>query len=275
MMHLQDFISFISVKRQPVREYNPSSSPIIGANSRDCDIYLAPGTEYEFGFKNQCYKRRRVNIFIDGTKAVDSLIIDAWQHLHLERFFDTDKKFMTALKGDSRVSDPTNSSIGKIRIEVYKEDVPDRIEPAVKTSGGVLLGNPRNTPRNKGGMRGGMRSNSGLLRSMDYSAGGSADFQTPTATVYSCSAEPTLGITEQIAPSSLPSNLATIEGGKSNQKLVTVTWGGDNVQSLQVFNFNLLEKNAELQNLTHKFCTSCGTKSDLNHNFCAKCGKKF
>lgn len=281
-MHLQDFITFISVKRQPVREYNPSSSSLIGINNhRNCDIYLAPGTEYEFGFKNQCDKRRRIDIYIDGTKVVDSLIIGRWQQLYLERFFDTDKKFMTAVKGDSRVSDPTSKDIGKIRIEVYKENTPDYIEPAVKTSGGAYLGDhPSNKKRMRGGIPPRMRNgSSGILRGADL--GSSADYQAPTSMVYSCQVnDPVLGFNspveqEVIAPSSLPSNLATIEGSKSNQKLISVTWEGDDIKSLQVFNYNLLEKNAELQNLTHKFCTSCGNKSELNHKFCAKCGKKF
>lgn len=240
MMHIEDFIVFISVNKKPIREYNI----ITGLSSRSSNIYLNPGTEYEFGFKNRCNSRRRLNITIDGSVVAESLIVDKWSDVTLDRFMDTDNKFMTALKNDSRVSDPTNKEIGKIEIEVFKET--------------------------------GIRPNLGILRSIPsvinyppppvvtFPYQPQTDFNVPYCQITTSSGEQTPA----------QNNLATIEGSQSNQTFITTTWNSDEFGSI-VFRYNLFEKNAKLHNNTHKFCTSCGYKNELNNKFCPKCGNKF
>ncbi len=250
MMHLLDFITYISTAGQPVREYDAKT----GFNERSCNIYLPPGTEYAFGFKNNSDSRRRVDITIDGSKTIDSLIVNKFTTVDLERFFDTNKKFMTAVKGDSRVADPTNPDIGKIKIEVYREYEPPK-------------------PRPRSNLRGQKRGG-GILRGCEseptYGAVGGSSMD------YSCEHIPVLGVPTLPNPTVLmASSLATVEGNESNQKLISTHWNGDVIGESLVFWYNILEKNAELQSLTHKFCTSCGNKCELNHRFCAKCGVRF
>jgi hypothetical protein len=236
MMHIEDFIVFISVNKKPIREYNI----ITGLSSRSSNIYLNPGTEYEFGFKNRCNSRRRLNITIDGSVVAESLIVDKWSDVTLERFMDTDSKFMTALKNDSRVSDPTNKEIGKIEVEVFKET--------------------------------GIRPNLGILRScpppqINYpSVPSQIDYSVPYCQ-WSTSSMP-------VAQTPVQNNLATIEGNQSNQTFITTTWNSDEFGSI-VFRYNLFEKNTRLHNNTHKFCINCGNKNELNNKFCPKCGNKL
>lgn len=236
-MHLDDFISFISTAKKPIREYNVRT----GENMRSCDIYLPPDTEYEFGFKNNSFSRRRIDIFIDGTKSIDSLIIDRYTSISLERFFDTNKKFMTATKGNSKVSDPSNPDIGKIRIEVHHE-----------------WKDPQPIIANRG-------FHHGILRGCDALYNSPAILTAPC-----CCTAPTSGAIEL---SSSVQNLATVEGNESNQKLIQTNWDGDTGEML-IFNYDLLEKNCGAD-VIHKFCTSCGNKCELNHKFCSKCGKKI
>lgn len=257
-MHMSDFVTFISTNHQPVREYDVKT----GVKERSCSIYLPPGTEYEFGFKNDSNSRRRVDISIDGTKTIDSLIIDRFTSINLERFFDTNKKFMTALKSDGRVSDPSNPDIGKIKIEVYREYEP----PKPKPSRTCLRGNI-GAPRGSKGSGPGVP----ICAGSSLTGGGISDEACYSAQY----TEQTLGMLSAMDASFQPSSLATVEGNKSNQQLIHTHWNGDVNGELLVFWFTILEKNAELQSITHKFCTSCGMKCELDHRFCAKCGKRF
>lgn len=253
-----DFVTFISTNHQPVREYDVKS----GSKERSSSIYLPPGTEYEFGFKNNSNSRRRVDISIDGTKTIDSLIIGSFTSINLERFFDTNKKFMTALKSDGRVADPSNPDIGKIKIEVYREYEPPKPKPRTMLRGGVR-GSKGSEPVIRSCLRGCEPTGGAIPDSACYSA--------------SFDAGPTLGMNQITTTDASwqPSSLATVEGNKSDQQLVHTHWNGDVHGELLVFWFTILEKNAELQSLTHKFCTSCGMKCELDHRFCAKCGKRF
>jgi len=255
-MHLKDFITYISTAGQPVREYDAKT----GFNERSCSVYLPPGTEYAFGFKNNSDSRRRIDISIDGTKTIDSLVVNKFTTIDLERFFDTNKKFMTAVKGDSRVADPTNPDIGKIKIEVYREYEPPkpRTRTLMRQRGGGVLRGCEPTYGAGGSSASGSSINDLVLGSSSYSAQiGDPTLELPQSTLLAAS------------------SLATVEGKESKQKLVSTHWNGDTVGEILVFWYNILEKNAELQSLTHKFCTSCGNKCELNHRFCAKCGVRF
>jgi hypothetical protein len=242
-MHLDDFITFISTAKKPVREYNVRT----GETMRGCDIYLPPDTEYEFGFKNNSFSRRRVDIFIDGTKTIDSLIVDRYTEINLERFFDTNKKFKTATKGNSKVSDPTNPEIGKIRIEVHREFKKD----------------PVYIPTRRIAFH-----HSTLRGCSSKPCSYSTEIGTLSASSYINPVEQDLSLCD-----AQPSNLATVEGNESGQKLIKTSWDGDTGELL-VFNYNLLEKSCGTD-VTHKFCTSCGNKCELNHKFCSKCGSRI
>ena len=260
MMHQVDFVTYISTAGKPVREYDAKT----GFNERSCSIYLPSGTEYAFGFKNNSESRRRIDITIDGSKTIDSLIVNKFTTIDLERFFDTNKKFMTAVKGDSRVADPTNPDIGKIKIEVYREYEPPKYKARTN-----LMGQRR---RCGGGVLRGCEPTLGLVSGSSGDTPESRGIE-PTV-VYSCHVDnPILELPESTLLAA--SSLATVEGKESKQKLVTTHWNGDVHGELLTFWYNILEKNAELQSSTHKFCTSCGNKCELNHRFCAKCGVRF
>lgn len=120
-MHIKNFVVCIKANNTILREYKSDKND--DTNYRHRKIYIPYDTEYKFLFKNQSYKRKNVEIFIDGS-AVGEWIISPNSHVELERFLESNRKFKVVDPlgpNGSEVADPTNKNNGDITIKVWDE----------------------------------------------------------------------------------------------------------------------------------------------------------
>jgi hypothetical protein len=128
MMHYQNtIITISSLKGEVYREYNHCRE----GNESNSIIYIPWDSEYRLNFKMPDFKRRRLELYIDGTLVTKDLIVS--NGTFLERFIDSDKRFKFVSLNHPSVTDPTASDISLIKAILYKEK--ERIQvPLVEKS---------------------------------------------------------------------------------------------------------------------------------------------
>ena len=228
MMHFEQYVVAVTDSNgKAFREFDPERL----SQGRKSKIYIPYDSEYKIGIKNNSDRRAKLTIDLDGTSisGIGGLILDAHAHEYIERFVDVAKKFRFVRKNDERVSDPTNSENGILKIRVEKEYVPYTISTYppnptyIYTIPAVYPMNPPspswNTP-----LCGGAGNNTPM--------GGNV-------VNYSCSSIETKGlcnfnsgVLRGVSSRGLNKTLlneeagATVEGGNSSQTFGSTTWNG-------------------------------------------------
>lgn len=96
----------------------------------DGTVLIPFGSEYALRLKNKLRKRAVTDVFIDGRKAAEGIVIPANGTVDLERFVENGqlsegKKFKLVRVDDTRVEQPNDSENGIIEVNFYPEkDVP-------------------------------------------------------------------------------------------------------------------------------------------------------
>jgi hypothetical protein len=120
MMHYEQYVVAITNPNgKAYREFDPERL----SNGRKSKIYLPFDSEYKILIKNNSDRRAKLTIDLDGTSisGIGGLVLDAYKTESIERFVDVAKKFLFVRKNDERVSDPSNSENGILRVKIEKE----------------------------------------------------------------------------------------------------------------------------------------------------------
>lgn len=238
MMHAaHSVISISDLRGKTFREFDHHRE---GLRSQ-ARVVIPFGTEYRFNFRFSDGRRRRIEMSIDGANVARDLIVTSG--CSLERFMDSDKRFMIAPVNAPGVADPGSSDNGRVEITLWAE----------KTR-------PRDPMHSV--LRGMMGSGGG------YSAhGSSADYSSDVlkdTDVFSA-----MSMSVGAGPADQPA--ATVEGSISSQQFGSTTWNGSEGEP-EVFVFYLRGRAAETSPL---YCGSCGTRfPDETAKFCSACGAK-
>lgn len=282
-MHRNSFVVslYSAHDNKPLKEYANSTQDNDLLQSRSRDVFIPPGVEYYFQFKNYEPIRRKVIIEIDGAKIGEWIIASGTKnnpHIDkLERYLESNRKFKTAKVDDPAVADPNNSQNGKVRVTVVNEAT------ALST-----LSNPYYIqsqpwpgfnpyfPNNPTWVGDNLRTTmvGGVLASDSLS-------------VYTCQANATLGAigargpecscgeTKSIQTSSPNAPVGTVEGSVSNQQFDSTYWYGD-FGTPMVFEFNLKEPTnvGQIPWNQATFCPQCGNRVVKDARFCHVCGRQ-
>ena len=123
MMHFEQYVVAITDSNgKAFRDFEPERL----SQGRKSKVYIPFDSEYKILIKNSSDRRAKLTIDLDGTSisGIGGLIMAAHTNEFIERFVDVAKKFRVVRKNDERVSDPTNSENGILKIRIEKEYVP-------------------------------------------------------------------------------------------------------------------------------------------------------
>lgn len=211
-------------------------------------VYLKDGTEFQIELCNDSNVTVAAQISINGELQPSSLVLNPHQHIYLDRFFNSDKKFKfnTFMTGNDDI-DTLKKIIdrnGKIEISFYEEDISLYNNIQCHTT-----------------------SITGLYT---YTSG-------DISVKYGDS---------NISKPSIPNEIETgrvEEGSKSNQKFESVykTWVKF---PFKVVNLHIMPESAMQMNMysnvikvdkLRSYCSTCGRKIKSGWNYCPGCGNKY
>jgi hypothetical protein len=285
MMHYDGTI--VTVRQLPsgnvCREYQHNR---VGEKSQST-VTLDFDSEFALGFKFTDSVRRRLELWIDGAKVTDSIILDG--ESLLERFHDSKKRFKFVRSSHEAVADPTSSDNGDVIIKLWKE----KADPNWVTLPQVRKSVPTAPPsfRHTGG-GGATRNLSGWAppgvytsHAFDNKLGsvgplgprGSAghtgmlasDVVMCSATSYGSSTLDSLIVPDMAV---IGEAGATVEGSNSQQTFDTTYWRGDATTEPQLFTFRLRGRDTKA---IPGLCQACGTHNTAHAKFCVECGTKI
>jgi hypothetical protein len=228
MMHHEDVVvTIVDSNKKPIRELEIDKLN----NGRKCKVILPFDSEYKFLIKNNCDTRIKLDIDIDGTNITnDGFIVNAYQNYYLERFLNSSEKFRFVRKNNEKVSDPTNSENGIIKVLVSKE-----IKPQTKYTFAPYYN----------------QINSNIF------IGGYPYIGTANQDLYSSNLCPPIFVNECDYSNiqcrsceSISEAGATVGGSHSNQQFATTEWNGDHgIESTFIFVLRGLDdsKNKKLE----------------------------
>lgn len=221
-------------KHSNFREFNHSKFEADGVPTSKAEVFLAFGTEWAIKFKFTDSIRRRLELWIDGSKVTDKLILA--NEALLERFQDSNKRFKFVEANNPAVADPTSTENGKVLIKLWKE-VP---APSVFYAPGRII------PWRPDGDGWQIHPSWFGPTCADLSLGASAS---STLLQVNCSATG-----------------ATVEGSISSQVFDSTTWRGDLEGSCEIYIYQISGVESDLRakyvgnKLQPNFCPHCGTK---------------
>lgn len=233
---------------------NPETYITINGNRRKNDngnVYLKDGDEYQFEFFNPSTHTLGIKISIDNELISKShLVIKPGQRIHLDRFIDTNKKFLyKTYKVDANNTSVDNAIKynGKIEVSFYKE----------KQNTSFLTNNNSYNTLNLQGLN--------LFNS-------STDIIGTTAN-YACLDNLNVGFDN--INNSFKETGKTEEGTISNQifDVINIKFEYNPYFTFNCMLLPLSSKPIETKDLV-QHCTECRTKYDKKDNFCRKCGTK-
>ena len=231
MMHFEQYVVAVTDSNgKAFREFDPERL----SQGRKSKVYIPFDSEYKILIKNNSDRRAKLTIDLDGTSisGIGGLILDAHAHEYIERFVDVAKKFRFVRKNDERVSDPTNSENGILKIRVEKEYVPYTIsvyppQPTwVYTIPAVYPVNPPASPYWNTPMCGGAGNNTPLGSVNNVCSYSCSSIETKTSGDFNS------GVLRGVSSRGLNKTLlneeagATVEGGNSSQTFGSTTWNG-------------------------------------------------
>ena len=120
MYHSKIALAITSPTNKPYKEYNYQK---LHENCKKSDVILPFDSEYKILIKNENKNRLKLDIDLDGSFITSSggLIVPGNQSTFLERFIETDKKFLFVRKSHEAVQDPSNVENGLLTIKVELE----------------------------------------------------------------------------------------------------------------------------------------------------------
>lgn len=244
MMHAaHSVISISDLRGKTFREFDHHRE---GLRSQ-ARVVIPFGTEYRFNFRFSDGRRRRIEVSIDGANVARDLIVTSG--CSLERFMDSDKRFMIAPVNAPGVADPGSSDNGRVEITLWAEKIKPRDPWAaiLRSAGGGNYGIAKGSAADLG---------SGYVGAPAYQGPGDVQFSAMSMSVGA-------------GPADQPA--ATVEGSISSQQFDSTTWAGSE-GGPEVFIFHLRGRAAETSPL---YCGSCGARfPDEGAKFCSACGAK-
>lgn len=223
-MHYEQYVVAVTdTNGKSFREFESEKT----YNGRKSKVFLPFDSEYKLLIKNNSDRRIKLSIDIDGTTVSGrGLIMNAYETDSIERFVDVARKFKFVRKNDERVSDPTSTDNGFLKIKIEKELAPNNVfnfvEPEVKTSGGIF---PKDRETSTWI---GTNMNSSITTTVcNYSSG-------PISHTHKCSfagGRSIMGPRRASSGEKIKSLLneqsgATVEGNTSSQVFTTTVWNG-------------------------------------------------
>ena len=100
------------------REYNYTK---LTDNGKKVDVILPFDQPYSIYCKNDNKNRIKLSIDIDGSIITNGFIVNANSNYYLDRFIDSDKKFLFVRKNHPQVALPSSEENGLLTIKVEKE----------------------------------------------------------------------------------------------------------------------------------------------------------
>lgn len=264
MMHRDNCVVTVRKDGKPLREFDHSKD----TNS---SVVLIPfGSEYQLGIKVLDGVRRRIEITIDGTEVVSSLVLRPGENV-IDRFQDVAKKFKFVRQNSPEVQDPSNPSNGAIVVKVWRENgvtfvpaVYHRQDPwydgAQTYGGGATTYGP--TFISGGSITcGAIRSSEIRCSSIDANAFSVSSLAMPTSAL-------------RAVKSNLGEAGATVEGDKSHQTFGNTYWLGD-LGEPTVFTILLRGKDEVPTSTRETLCVQCSTPNPMTAKFCCECGLRI
>lgn len=228
MMYYEEIVAVLcDSNKKPLRELDSQKQD----NGRKTKVFLPFDSEYQILIKNNCEKRIKLKIDIDGTNVSgNGLIMAAHSNDFIERFVDIAKKFKFVRSSHEGVSDPTNLENGVIKIRCVKEKEP--------TYGGIVIREEHHHHHHNSWTYGWPNRTFYDHQPLYYSS----DMMSRNIGGVLCSSNLTASTHDTNAlytacNASLESG-ATVEGEKSNQEFTSTFWRGDEDKEF-VFTFNL------------------------------------
>lgn len=252
MMHNHNVVvALTDTKNKPYREYRYEK---LHENCKKSDVILPYDQSYKILIKNQNSCRLKMEVDIDGSiiTGAGGLVLNSHCQEYIERFIDSDRKFLFVRKTDEKVSDPSNKENGLLTIKIEKEKTVFHIVntsyehflipkwvPLYRENRPYWMDTP--TCGGWGGVSGSV-SDMSQSQNMNYSSENS----------HLCASN---GIGHSLNQCFFSSkNLevgATVEGEKSNQTFSSTYWAGSEGDAV-IFQFKMLGKDPKLSDKDEK-----------------------
>lgn len=227
MMHYEQYV--VAITNPNGKAYREFESERL-LNGRKSKVYLPFDSEYKILIKNNSDRRVKLTVDLDGTSisGMGGLILDAYNTESLERFVDVAKKFLFVRSNDGRVSDPSSSDNGILKIKMEREYA----FPSFLTTTTVWT-EPRYIINNFDSMHytsvNALYASNQPIGVCKSDLAGAAPSCESSQANYSCHiSRPDTSIRGLVGNKQLLNEVAgaTVEGGDSSQKFETTTWAG-------------------------------------------------
>lgn len=226
MMHFEEVVvTLVDTQNKPFRELNSQRAD----RGRKCEVYAQADTEYKFLVKNNTDKRIKVDIDIDGSSVSgNGLILGPHSSEYIERFVDIDRKFKTSLVTGEGVADPTSPENGIIKVRVHKEKFTEISLPVT-----IINHHHHHDLWWNNDQRNNLYYGTKHYTSPDVVYGGVlrgvSSRGVSDSVIGTTSDTKGLNTVSYSASLNVPKveNLATVEGGMSDQKFTSTIWNGD------------------------------------------------
>ena len=287
----QDFLK-LAVNKSILKEYQTAKS--------NRTVYLKNGTEFQLQLFNPLTFTICADIYINGEKIPNSLVIKPGQRVWLERYLDRAKKFLYETYEVENGNDAVEAAIknnGLIQVKFYKEDInkntyKDSLTTTVSSNIDTFRWSDFNDCQvyRSASISSGKTNDSFTTYTSDVTA---KAFSQPTVSTVLYSSldmitEPLLSATcdccvQNTAATTINYDVRDTketgrvqEGSKSNQLLHHSDLEFSNwsfrTEYIQILPES--EKPYTASDLQKIYCTECGRKLNPKHKFCPYCGTK-
>lgn len=294
----QDFLK-LAVNKSILKEYQTAKS--------NRTVYLKNGTEFQLQLFNPLTFTICANIYINGEKIPNSLVIKPGQRVWLERYLDRAKKFLYETYEVENGNAAVEAAIkynGLIQVKFYREDInkntyKSQLTTTVSSNIDTFRWSDFNDCQVYNNVYNSSVTNKDLNDSFTtYTSDVTAKaFSQPTVStvLYNCTdmiTEPLLSATcdccvQDTAATSITTSVnydvrdtketgRIQEGSKSDQLLHDCNMEFSNwsfrTETIQILPES--EKPYTVSDLQKQYCTECGRKLNPKHKFCPYCGTK-
>ena len=293
----QDFLK-LAVNKSILKEYQTSKS--------NRTVYLKNGTEFQLHLFNPLTFTICADIYINGEKIPNSLVIKPGQRVWLERYLDRAKKFLYETyeveNGNAAVEAAIKNN-GLIQVKFYREDInknayKSQLTTTVSPNIDTFRWSDFNDCQVYDNVYNSSITDAKINDSFTtYTSNATArSFSQPTVSsvLYNCTdmiTEPLLSATCDCIQDTAATAITTSvnydvrdtketgrvqEGSKSNQLLHHSDLEFSNwsfrTEYIQILPES--EKPYTVSDLQKQYCTECGRKLNPKHKFCPYCGTK-
>lgn len=257
----------IAINKSRLKKYNKKSNKPV--------YYLKNGQEFQIELFNPTQDKILAEIELNGKKIGNGIILRPAERVFLERFFDSDNKFLFETY-EINNTESNRDSIelnGEVSIRFYKKFYPLTFRSNSyydwwnnSGSGTIYLGNSNNTTI------GNNFYNSSNLNVSNTNL--NSDNFTLTGSLSSVN----LDTSNKNSKKTKSIETGRIEkGSKSNQKFTTSDESFE-AYSFKTINYKLLPISTKIndsKSIVKRYCTQCGSKIKGGYKFCPNCGAKL